>query len=60
MITITHDFKQDGVQNVCDFCGNLVPAVEPESACAELTPSGKLACWTCQNHNPQAQTELSC
>ena len=58
MITITHDFKEDGVQDACAFCGELVPKTEPESACADLAPSGKLICWFCQNHNPQAQNEL--
>lgn len=56
---MTHDFKDDGEQNVCDYCGELVPKVEPESACAEITPAGKLACWRCQNHNPQAQDDLN-
>lgn len=58
MANIIHEFKENGVENICDYCGESVPKSEPYDKCAELTPNGKLACWDCQCCDSKAQDDL--
>jgi hypothetical protein len=49
-----HDHRKD---EICEFCGGHIPQLEHESKCAELIGL-KWTCWTCLNHNPEAQALL--
>ncbi|KKN77212.1 hypothetical protein LCGC14_0361900 [marine sediment metagenome] len=48
------NYYDHGKDQICDFCGETISQVEHESCNAELVDD-KWICWTCQNHNPDAQ-----